>query len=553
MKGLLQTVASAPQSQVLFETDDGPITAGRIRNTALQILPKLSEAQRIYLHTSSASLFVAGLLAAARQNLAVYCPAHLQPAYLREIDADRHAVLTDQDVESVATIGLALAEAAAAAAPIDISGELDLFFYTSGVTGKPKQVPKRIAQLDAEAAVLEELWPRGAQRVVGTVSHQHIYGMLFRIFWPLLSGGVSADKPADYWEQLERKLSPATTLVTGPAQLTRLPAAVNFAAASPRLIFSSGAPLPLAAARSARDQFGALPIEVLGSTETGGIAWRQQDCEDALWNPFPCVRTASGSQGELSVQSPFANPDEPVLTGDIAEHVGAKFRLKGRGDRIVKINGKRVSLVRVEEQLLRHPYVESAAVVDLPGRKGELGAVVQLNAGGQAALAEKGAFRLSREMRHTLAGGLEPSERPKHWRFGSIPLDRQGKRVQSALRALFELASPRSLGRGTVLRAELNAAEIGIELTPDMIWFEGHFPGQPVLAGIAQVHVATLWAERLWGWRPGGGSLSQVKFRRILRSGDVVLLRLQRATRRLKYSYQLGDVIASEGTIGDAE
>ena len=72
----------------------------------------------------------------------------------------------------------------------------------------------------------------GAQRVVGTVSHQHIYGMLFRIFWPLVSGGVSADKSADYWEQLERKLSPETTLVTGPAHLMRLPAAANFVAES---------------------------------------------------------------------------------------------------------------------------------------------------------------------------------------------------------------------------------------------------------------------------------------------------------------------------------
>ncbi|MGD0143620.1 MAG: hypothetical protein ABSC92_10700, partial [Rhizomicrobium sp.] len=148
---------------------------------------------------------------------------------------------------------------------------------------------------------------------------------------------------------------------------------------------------------------------------------------------------------------------------------------------------------------------------------------------------------------------LEPSERPKHWRFGTIPLDRQGKRVQSALRAVFELGSARTLGRGIVIRTETEVAEISIDLTPDMIWFEGHFPGEPVLAGIAQVHMAILWAERLWGWKPSGVNLSQVKFRRILKPGYVVLLRLHRVSRRLKYSYQLGDVIASEGTIEDTE
>jgi hypothetical protein len=240
------------------------------------------------------------------------------------------------------------------------------------------------------------------------------------------------------------------------------------------------------------------------------------------------------------------------LTGDIAEHFGAQFRLKGRGDRVAKIDGKRVSLVRVEEEILAHPFVESAAAIDLPERKGALGAVVQLNAVGLAALAQTGAFRLSRDMRRALTARLEPSERPKHWRFGAIPLDRQGKRVQSVLRTLFALGSPRALGRGTVARAEADVADISIDLTPDMIWFEGHFPGEPVLAGIAQVHMAALWAERLWGWKPSGGSLTQVKFRRILKPGHVVLLRLERVPHRLKYSYQLDDVIASEGMIEDA-
>ncbi len=53
-------------------------------------------------------------------------------------------------------------------------------------------------------------------------------------------------------------------------------------------------------------------------------------------------------------------------------------------------------------------------------------------------------------------------------------------------------------------------------LTPDLIWFRGHFPDQPVLPGIAQVHMAAQWAERLWDWKPAGANLSQLKFRRIL-------------------------------------
>jgi hypothetical protein len=106
MKRLLETVASAPPSKALFVTSDGVITAGQIRSTAAQVASRLSGAQRVYLHAGSAALFVAGLLAAAQRNIAVYCPAHLQLAYLREIDAD--LLLTDQSVDFPSTIDLAL-------------------------------------------------------------------------------------------------------------------------------------------------------------------------------------------------------------------------------------------------------------------------------------------------------------------------------------------------------------------------------------------------------------------------------------------------------------
>ena len=555
MTRLLQTIAAAPSAKPFFTAAGDVIAAGRIRATATNIAEQLPAGERIYLYTGSASLFVAGLLAAARKNLTVCLPAHLEPRYLQEIGADAGVLLTDQNLNSATAIRMELAQDGEADAGEVISVDLDLVFYTSGVTGTPKAVHKKIASLEAEAATLEDIWPRGAQHVFSTVSHQHIYGMLFRVFWPVLSGGVSADRPADYWGQFAGKFSPHSTLVSGPAHLTRLPPPAVLSGVMPGRIFSSGALLPFSAASAVREQLGCLPTEVLGSTETGGIAWREQDCEDALWTPFSGVRVDTNEESQISVRSPFAESEEPILTGDIAERVGGKFRLKGRGDRIVKIDGKRVSLARVEAELLAQSIVEAAAVIDLPARKGALGAIVQLNADGNAALTEKGMFRLSREMRRALAGRLEPSERPKHWRFCAIPLDRHGKRLQSALRAVFDPAPHKTLGRGTVMRVAPDSAEIRIEFTPDMIWFEGHFPEQPVLPGIAQVHMATLWAERVWNWKSTFGNLSQLKFRRVMQPGDIALLHLVRfpERQRLKFAYRLNDVVASEGIVEEAE
>ena len=545
MRTLLDTVATAPADQPLFAAGVRLITAGQVRKTAAGIAAKLPPEQPIYLHTQSASLFLAGLFAVSLKGTTVGLPAHLQPSYLREIGAESRVVLTDQDMPSAMRIALADGEEP----PVSgrLTNNLPMLFFTSGVTGIPKEVLKSIAQLDREAWALDEVWGMRAGRVFATVSHQHIYGMLFRIFWPVISGRVSEDRAADYWEHLSGKLVPGTTLISSPAHLTRLPARSVLEGASPTLIFSSSAPLPEVAAHAARDLLGAIPIEVLGSTETGGIAWRQQERANTPWTPLPGVRVDDGEA--LVVRSPFTE-NESIATGDAIARDGQGFRLLGRKDRVAKIDGKRVSLERVELATLALPQVAAAAAIDLPQFKGALGAIVELNAEGEAALAEMGAFRLSRTLRAELASRLEPSERPKHWRFGPIPVDRQGKRAQSLLRAHFEADT--KMGAGAVLEQMEAKAEIELALTANLIWFEGHFPGEAVLPGIAQVHLAALWSERIWNWKPASANLLRLKFRHVMRPGSVAILSLKRETERgrLNFSYRVGDLVMSEGTLG---
>jgi acyl-CoA synthetase (AMP-forming)/AMP-acid ligase II len=69
-----------------------------------------------------------------------------------------------------------------------------LVLYTSGTTGTPQAIPKKLAQLAREVATLESAFGAllGSGEIVGTVSHQHIYGLLFRVLWPLASGPRAA-------------------------------------------------------------------------------------------------------------------------------------------------------------------------------------------------------------------------------------------------------------------------------------------------------------------------------------------------------------------------
>src|SRR6218665_2177251 len=123
-----------------------------------------------------------------------------------------------------------------------------------------------------------------------------------------------------------------------------------------RCVFSSGGPLPFEVSRSAAMVLGQTPVEVFGSSETGGIAWRQCASAEDSWQLFSDVQWRL-HDGCLAVCSPRLPDAAWWSTSDRAEPAGIHgFRLLGRADRIVKIEEKRVSLDAMEQQLLKTPW-----------------------------------------------------------------------------------------------------------------------------------------------------------------------------------------------------
>ncbi len=120
----------------------------------------------------------------------------------------------------------------------------------------------------------------------GSVSHQHIYGLIFRIAVPIMSGWISTDRQAFSWEQFAAELGPRSVAVTSPAHLTRIPPNLDLPNGPPAFVLSSGQALPLAGALAADQLFGAPAVEILGSTETGGVAIRQRRDDAEPWTPI---------------------------------------------------------------------------------------------------------------------------------------------------------------------------------------------------------------------------------------------------------------------------
>ena len=272
-------------------------------------------------------------------------------------------------------------DADAQALPLDVDATR-LIVFTSGSTGEPVAIQKRLRQLDAEVHALESALGEGLEEVAvhGTVSHQHIYGLLFRVLWPLAAGRAIVPRaffPEDLLAAMEGR---DAVLVASPAHLKRLPAQLSWASLHGRLraVFSSGGALPADAAHDTARLLGVPPTEILGSSETGGIAWRRWNTEQPAWTPLPGVDWRV-QDGVLEVHSPHLAEAAWWRSQDRAEPDDAGgFRLLGRADRIVKVEERRVSLEALERQIQAHPPVKEARVLLLGGARSALAAVVAM-------------------------------------------------------------------------------------------------------------------------------------------------------------------------------
>ena len=67
-----------------------------------------------------------------------------------------------------------------------------------------------------------------------------------------------------------------------------------------------------------------------------------------------------------------------------------------------------------------------------------------------------------------------------------------------------------------------------LDISPEMSWFRGHFPDQPVLPGVVQVHWAVIAAVALFGFSAAPPEIKRLKFKKVVVPPQVLELSLQR-------------------------
>ncbi|WP_038343620.1 AMP-binding protein [Acinetobacter sp. A47] len=432
----------------------------------------------------------------------------------------------------------------------DFLSRAEVVFFTSGSTGEPKKIERTLKQLFNEVAGLAKSFQiRPSSVAIATVSHQHIYGLLFKLLLPLATGRAFFNAQLAFPEdviQAQQRLAQqgwSNYVVSSPALLKRWTQELELQQCD--FMFSSGGKLDA----GIRPYLNVPIVEVLGSSETGGIAHRHQD--EAAWTAFDNVEIRISPSTQLMVRSDHAGESGWIITGDAAEWADTdhqQFRLLGRLDRIVKLEEKRLSLDAIEHSLNALPEIEQSHTLLLEHQNRQiLAAIVVLGAKAQQQLLEVGKAAFVQQLKQQLQFSLEAIAIPRQWRFLSqIPQNTQSKRDKNYLKTLFgPMLQPVVLTQWQQQDEQYFSLQFPAELT----CFKGHFPARPIYPGVGQISFIQQFARNSWSdlnWCQG---IEQLKFQNLIRPYAVVQLKLTRQLHKVSFEMTSGQQVLASGRL----
>ncbi|WP_444998337.1 AMP-binding protein [Aliikangiella sp. IMCC44359] len=416
----------------------------RLRSDVALLKSKLkqNDAQSWLLYSDDSYTFFAGFLALLSLKKEVYVCSNNSASWLEECESNFEAVLSDSRIliKNKLFVDFNCDEQDVELEDFLLTGEERVNFFTSGSTGVPKVVEKNLFCLIKEIETLEKTFANQVAQGVfySTVSHLHIYGLLFKLIWPFVTGRYCTNPFIEYPEQLilMEKLNLPIVLVSSPAFISRIDFSLD--KVSPSIVFSSGGPLAYEASNKALSYFSVRPVEVYGSTETGGIAYRQQEHQNTPWRPFAGVQFQQDNDDTWFNANHLYNLNKIKLDDILSFNDFGYFQLKGRKDRIVKLEEKRISLTEIEMFLEKLEFVERCVALIIQGKRQFIGCVLILSEQGIKREKRLGKSALFNWFKLKMKKHFEAVTIPRKWRIVSqLPETTQSKLDTDALRKLF--------------------------------------------------------------------------------------------------------------------
>ncbi|WP_150538288.1 AMP-binding protein [Actinobacillus vicugnae] len=494
-----------------------------------------------------AAQFACVLLACFRADVKVLLPPNLLPENQQWLQQNTDFLLNDEQFQHYGH----LQNVTDFAPLVDWQCQTEVWLKTSGSSGEAKILKKTAALLWQEAIEVGKFLPfqQHATHVIGSVSVQHFYGLTYRVLIPLWhclqgSAWTIGREQLVYPEYLlaESKQSQQSLWITSPALLSRLNLNLpNLAQQHVAGIISSGGALDEQLAQQIQTAINCPVLEGYGSTETGCIAFRQPYQH---WQPLQDVQFGMNEQGALWVESSRTQGREQ--TADAIECFADGFTLLGRLDRIVKLGDKRVSLVKIEQDLLRHSWVADAYVAQHPQQQRAV-AWLALSEQGIECLRENGRKYLTEQLKKSLMTTQEKFALPRYWRLtDQLPRNAQSKISRQDFESVCQqqVTDPIWLARNE----QADQLELIGKVPLDLHYFKGHFANFPLVPGVVELQWVTEQVPNLLKREIEIERVDNLKFQQFLRPNDEITLTLSWDSLKQRIKFQLksnGEICAS--------
>ncbi len=521
-------------------------------------LPQLSPQQHVLLvFRQDRYAFTVGLLAAWSRGYTVCLPPNQRGATIGELlkqgtpDASIGVLLHDTSAAGHLSVAELLADRADVppiTSPLPPTPAARVM--TSGSTGRSVAWDKTGAQLFNEVEVLAGTFGMTSGLVYAvTVPPSHLYGLLFGVLLPLATGSSFTRNTPLLPGEIAATIQDtrAQVLVSVPTHLRAARSLSESSLASLERVFSSAGPLPEETARVFTARHHKPITEIFGSTETGGIAWRHRNADDA-WQPLANVAIRVNAEQLLVVSSPFTNHTSSTTEFTTSDRVqmlpNGRFEHLGRQDGVVKIGGQRLSVPAMEECLIQHPEVEDVAIIPLEDDV----------RGHRLLAAVCGPPHLEEACRVLLSAQFELSTLPRRFVFlDKLPREASGKLMRSRVLRLFGLDDEGTpVTKALTIQSErtANVVRSRVHLPSDYIAFSGHFDQYPVLAGATQIQYVVLPVLRtaMPEWQ-SPSELRRIKFTGRIEPGDTIDVELLLSEHECQFRLDKGGKPCSSGTL----
>lgn len=431
-----------------------------------------------------------------------------------------------------------------------------LYFFTSGSTGTPKQICKTFHNLSAEVMqhnkMLKNIFDMSPV-MIASIAPYHMYGLLWRFLIPM-SAGIAIDtdmiftpEELQHAQEKYQKILFATT----PSFLDGITKYQNQYEFKGNCvgIFSSGSLLDNKTSTKSLEIFGVSPFEIFGSTETGGVAFRQQK-NGPLWTVFDDVKIKTDESNCIIADSEFCCI-RPYTMSDIIEMQNDnQFLLKGRADRTVKIAEERISLPEYEDKLKSHDFIENCYVTSLnQNGRTVIGCVLTLTQMGKDFVISNGRPAFINVIKDWLAPYFPNVALPRKIRIVNIiPTNTQGKILKPEISGILHSNVAEPIMQN-VTKTE-NVLSGNLIFLPDSAYFKGHFDGYPILPGVIQLHFVIKFIDLFFHKKVNAYDIIKLKFTSLILPNTVVHFELNKTNdNEFSFCYDKEEVKYSAGKI----